>query len=253
MTTSSGTFRPDPTAVPDCSQRVGQNCDKSTSASICTVNYVAQEAGKTLESSRSGKHDKNPKTSHRPNKFCELCNKHGGAPKTHNTGECNKYRPDGTPTKKSFPRSDRNYDSNKRGKSYAQLALQVKELKREAKRAYKKKSEKRKRDSSSESNSDGSWSVGSSSTGESYVCKRVKFNDHLKDYTTSCPIKTTTSSKNNSNFSLRTSFSKKNTFLKNKHVFENISKTYVNSNEKYVFENSDTFLKKKSESKKINF
>ena len=56
-----------------------------------------------------------------------------------NTSECNKYRPDGTPTKKFFPRSDKNYDSNKGGKSYAQLALQVKELKREAKRAYKKR------------------------------------------------------------------------------------------------------------------
>ena len=98
MTTSSGTFRPDPTAVPDRSQRVGQNRDKSTSASICTVNYVAQEAGKTLESFRSGKHDKNPKTSHRPNKFCELCSKHGGAPKlttrvSVNTSECNKVPP----------------------------------------------------------------------------------------------------------------------------------------------------------------
>ena len=43
-----------------------------------------------------------------------------------------KYRPDGTPMKKSFPRSGKKYDSNKRGKSYAQLALQVKKLKREA-------------------------------------------------------------------------------------------------------------------------
>ena len=29
MTTSSETFRPNPTAVPDCSQRVGQDCDIS--------------------------------------------------------------------------------------------------------------------------------------------------------------------------------------------------------------------------------
>jgi len=56
-----------------------------------------------------------------------------------NTSECNKYRPNGTPTKKLFPRSDKNYDSNKRGKSYAQLALQVKKLKRAAKKAYKKR------------------------------------------------------------------------------------------------------------------
>ena len=50
------------------------------------------------------------------------------------------------------------------------------------------------------------------------MCKKVKINDLLKNYTTSCPIKTTTSSKNDSNFSLGTSFSKKNMFLKNKEL-----------------------------------
>ena len=63
-----------------------------------------------------------------------------------NTSECNKYRPNGTPTKKSFPHSDKNYDSTKHGKSYVTLALQVKELKHELKKASKKKSKKRKRE-----------------------------------------------------------------------------------------------------------
>ena len=55
---------------------------------------------------------KKPKMSPRPDKHCDLCEKHGGAPKTHNTSECKKYRPDGTP-KKQVVRPDKKHDHKK--------------------------------------------------------------------------------------------------------------------------------------------
>ena len=99
---------------------------------------------------------KKPKTSPKPSKHCDLCEKHGGAPKTHNTNECKRYRSDGTP-KKPVVRSDGKHDHKKRGKSYAQLLEEIHELKHDVRKDQKKKSKKRKRDyASSDSDSDSS-------------------------------------------------------------------------------------------------
>ena len=99
---------------------------------------------------------KKPKTSPKPSKHCDLCKKHGGAPKTHNTNECKKYLADGT-QKKQAVRSDGKHDHKKQGNSYAALLQKIRDLKRDVKRDRKKRSKKRKRDcASSDFDSDSS-------------------------------------------------------------------------------------------------
>ena len=116
----------------------------------------AQKAEKRKMTSFRDQIPKKPKTSPKPSKHCNLCQKHGGTPKMHNTIECKKYRPDGTP-KKQVVRSDGKHDHKKRGKSYAQLLEEIRELKRDVRKDRKKKSKKCKRDyASSDSDSDSS-------------------------------------------------------------------------------------------------
>ena len=99
---------------------------------------------------------KKPKTSLKPSKNCDLCAKHGGTPKMHNTNECNKYRADGTP-KKQVGCSDEKHDHKKGGNSYAVLLQEIRNLKCNVKRDRKKRSKKCKRDyASSDSDSDSS-------------------------------------------------------------------------------------------------
>ena len=95
-------------------------------------------------------------------KQCALCKKHGRPYKSHNTHDCCKYKPDGTPIKRnggpgSAQRSghaDKN-PSNQReceGAHFAQIIY------KEVKKAFHKQSHKRKKhrtnDSESDSNSD---------------------------------------------------------------------------------------------------
>ena len=114
----------------------------------------AQKSKKWKMTSYCDRIPKKPKTSPKPSKHCNLCEKHGGGPKMHNTNECKKYQPDGTP-KKQIVCSNGKHDHKKCGKSYAALLKEICELKRDVKRDHKKRLKKCKRDyASSNSNSD---------------------------------------------------------------------------------------------------
>jgi hypothetical protein len=81
-------------------------------------------------------------------KNCALCEKHGGAHKTHNTSQCRKYNTDGT-RKKDSNQSGNRESKKTRGHSYAQLSERCEKLEQKLKKAHKR-AEKRKfkRDSS---------------------------------------------------------------------------------------------------------
>ncbi len=89
-------------------------------------------------------------------KSCALCKKHGGAHKTHNTGDCKKYDHQGNLKKGFVGKKDTPPGANK---SYAQLFAKTEKLKasrKKLKKALKKnanKNKKRKYADSSDSDS----------------------------------------------------------------------------------------------------
>jgi hypothetical protein len=89
-------------------------------------------------------------------KPCALCKKHGGAHKTHNTGDCKKYDHQGNLKKGFAGKRDTPPGTNK---SYAQLFAETEKLKashKKLKKALKKnakKNKKRKYADSSDSDS----------------------------------------------------------------------------------------------------
>ena len=144
-------------------------------------------------------------------KQCALCKNHGGPHKSLNTHNCHKYKPDGTPIKRNGGtgsaqrngHTDRNRSNQRecKGANYAQI------IRKEVKKAFRKHSHKRKkcRANNSESDSDSdysSWSRGSNSTGELYMCKKRKLNVSVNDYTYPSPYKAIQQNKNefNNNF-----------------------------------------------------
>ena len=70
-------------------------------------------------------------------KNCALCEKHGGAHKTHNTSQCRKYNTDGTRKKDSNQSGSRESKKTK-GHSYAQLSERCEKLEQKLKKAHKK-------------------------------------------------------------------------------------------------------------------
>ncbi len=84
-------------------------------------------------------------------KHCNLCKKHGGAHTTHNTGECHRYKKDGTP-KTSFCTAKkgrkRSYPANQ---IFAQLTKKIKKLEKALKKSGKKGKKRRYEDSNSDS------------------------------------------------------------------------------------------------------
>ena len=96
----------------------------------------------------------------RTEKHCVLCQKYGGKPATHNTGECTKYEKDGT-VKPSWSSGKYLADKSKEkseGKSYAQLEKRLfakvdKAIKR-SKKASASRKKKRHYDSDSSSDSE---------------------------------------------------------------------------------------------------
>jgi hypothetical protein len=96
-----------------------------------------------------------PKKSRKDAKHCTLCRKHGGAQNTHNTGDCRKYNPNGTPKKgfagKSAQRNPRNGSAPRDQKTnYAQLSAKIAKLEKSNKK-LKRANKKRKRDRGSDS------------------------------------------------------------------------------------------------------
>jgi hypothetical protein len=89
-------------------------------------------------------------------KSCALCKKHGGAHKTHNTGDCKKYDHQGNLKKGFAGKRDTPPGTNK---SYAQLFAETEKLKASRKKLKKalkknaKKNKKRKYADSSDSDS----------------------------------------------------------------------------------------------------
>ena len=93
-------------------------------------------------------------------KSCALCKKHGGPHKSHNTRDCRRYNPDGTPIKRNggaasksgHANRHRSKESQHQGANFAQL------IRKEVKKAFRKQSHKRKKchgnDSDSDSDSD---------------------------------------------------------------------------------------------------
>jgi hypothetical protein len=84
-------------------------------------------------------------------KHCNLCKKHGGAHTTHNTGECRKYKKDGT-EKSSFRTAKkggkRSYPANQ---NFAQLTKKIEKLEKALKKSGKKSKKRRYEDSDSNS------------------------------------------------------------------------------------------------------
>jgi hypothetical protein len=131
-------------------------------------------------------------------KQCVLCKKHGGPYKSHNTCDCHKFHPGGTPIKRNGDtgRARRNghadkHHSNQRereGANFAQIIC------KEVKKAFCKQSHKHKnhRTNNSKSDSDSdysSWSRRSDSTEELYTCKKRNLNVWVNDYTYPSPNK----------------------------------------------------------------
>ena len=119
-----------------------------------------------------------------------LCKKHDGPYKSHNTRDCNKFNPNGTPIKRNGGAASksghanryRSKESQREGANYAQL------IRKEVKKAFRKQSHKRKKrhgnDSDSDSDSDySSWRRGSDSTGEPVQYRKRKLNDSVNECT----------------------------------------------------------------------
>ena len=95
-------------------------------------------------------------------KQCALCKNHGEPHKSHNTCDCHKYNPDGTPIKRNGGtgsaqkngHADKNHSNQREceGTNIAQI------IRKEVKKAFRKQSHKHKKrranDSESDSNSD---------------------------------------------------------------------------------------------------
>jgi hypothetical protein len=95
-------------------------------------------------------------------KQCGLCKKHSGPYKSHNTCDCRKFNPDGTPIKRNGSagstqrngHADKNHSNQREheGANFAQI------IHKEVKKAFRKQSHKRKKrcmnDSESDSDSD---------------------------------------------------------------------------------------------------
>ena len=90
-------------------------------------------------------------------KHCTLCQKYGGAPKTHNTNECTKYEKDGVLkadwTRKS---SAKTAGKNRKpdGNAFSQVMDRLAKMEKAIKKGAKSVSRKKKRYYSSDSNSD---------------------------------------------------------------------------------------------------
>ena len=92
------------------------------------------------------------------NKHCALCKKHGRPDKSHNTRDCHKYYPDGTPIKKNgvTGSAQRNADADKncsnqrecKGANYAQIFC------KEVKKVSRKNLHTRKKHCANDSESD---------------------------------------------------------------------------------------------------
>jgi hypothetical protein len=84
-------------------------------------------------------------------KHCNLCKKHGGAHTTHSTGECHKYKKDGT-EKSSFHATKKGgkkkYPINQ---NFAQLTKKIDKLEKALKKSGKKGKKRRYEDSDSDS------------------------------------------------------------------------------------------------------
>jgi hypothetical protein len=98
------------------------------------------------------------------NKQCDLCKKHGETHKSHNTCDCRKYKPDGTPIKRNggagsaqrngHAHRNRSNQRERKGANFAQIIC------KEVKKAFHKHSHKCKerRTNNSESDSDSDYS-----------------------------------------------------------------------------------------------
>jgi hypothetical protein len=101
--------------------------------------------------------DRIPKKSRKEAKHCALSKKHGGAQNTHNTGDCRKYKKDGTP-KRAFAGKNAQQQRNpcirnalrESNNSYAQLSMKIAKLEKSNKK-LKHANKKRKRDRDSDS------------------------------------------------------------------------------------------------------
>ena len=108
----------------------------------------------------TGSHEVRVPKKVRVEKSCTLCQKHGGAHTTHNTGECRKYEKDGT-LKKSFSgKAAVGQKRNGKGKteganSFTQIMDHISKLKKTVKEAQKgSRKKKRRYESSNTSDSD---------------------------------------------------------------------------------------------------
>ena len=96
----------------------------------------------------------------RSEKSCALCQKHGGAHTTHNTGECRKYEKDGTLKKRFNGKATVEAKYNGKGKkdhtnSFAQIMERFSKLKKAVKKTQKsKRKKKRHHEYSNSSDSD---------------------------------------------------------------------------------------------------
>ena len=102
----------------------------------------------------SSKRDRDPCKTKKSAKFFALCDKHGGAKTTHNTGDCRKYDKNGT-FKKDFKKAT--IESEKPNhQSYQTIKDNLEKLKLEVEELKKKsnKSKKRKRDNLSDNSND---------------------------------------------------------------------------------------------------
>ena len=108
----------------------------------------------------TGSHEVRVPKKVRVEKSCALCQKHGGAHTTHNTGECRKYKKDGT-LKKSFSgKAAVGQKRHGKGKaesanSFAQIMDHFSKLEKTVKKAQKgSRKKKRRYESSDTSDSD---------------------------------------------------------------------------------------------------
>jgi hypothetical protein len=89
-------------------------------------------------------------------KGCALCQKHGGAHTTHNTGECRKYEKDGTPKKSFNGKATVGKKHNGKGKkdhanSFAQFMERFSKLEKAVKKTHKSSRKKKRRQEDSDS------------------------------------------------------------------------------------------------------
>ena len=144
-------------------------------------------------------------------KQCALCKKHGRPYKSHNTCDCHKFNPYGTPIKRTGGtgsvwrngHADNNHSNQREreGTNFAQIIC--KEVKKAFRKFLHKCKKCRANDSESDSHSDySSWSHGSDSTGEFYACEKPKLNVSVNYYTYRSPNKAIQQNKNelNNNF-----------------------------------------------------